>query len=329
MARGSRSCVRTTAASSPRSRSPGSRVRVSKLQRSRRRRRSRTVLSNASHGDCCAALLLGTSVDGDRNALIIDAELRFADGYADRSSAVAKLARLPPSKRRRTAGAHKGCDTAGFVADSRSLGFTPHVAPHTNGRRSAIDGRAARHPGPSSVPADLGPGRRNSSAGSLPSAAVASSATRAGTGTGPGSGHHRRLQHRPHHFPRRRRHLTRHAGLSANVGHRRPRQSPTPNHPDADQGPAASNRTSEADFPHLLEQWSQTLRRLTPGRARSSAPEVDADPDLALAVDGAARGRPAVAAVQHGGPVTARRDHVVEHGAGAVRAVADVLAPGP
>ena len=29
----------------------------------------------------------------------------------------------------------------------RSMGVTPHVAQHTNGRRSAIDGRTTRHPG--------------------------------------------------------------------------------------------------------------------------------------------------------------------------------------
>jgi hypothetical protein len=29
----------------------------------------------------------------------------------------------------------------------RGLGVTPHVAQHTNGRRSAIDGRTTRHPG--------------------------------------------------------------------------------------------------------------------------------------------------------------------------------------
>jgi hypothetical protein len=35
----------------------------------------------------------------------------------------------------------------GLVADVRSLGFTPHVAPNTSRPRSAIDGRTARHPG--------------------------------------------------------------------------------------------------------------------------------------------------------------------------------------
>jgi len=57
------------------------------------------------------------------------------------------LGRLPKSKRRRTVGADKAYDTAGFVADARRLGFTPHVAQNTTNRRSAIDGRVTRHHG--------------------------------------------------------------------------------------------------------------------------------------------------------------------------------------
>lgn len=83
----------------------------------------------------------------NRNALIVDAELATADGYAERATALDMLGRLPKTKRRRTVGADKGYDTADFVADTRALGFTPHVAQHTNGRRSAIDGRTTRHRG--------------------------------------------------------------------------------------------------------------------------------------------------------------------------------------
>lgn len=83
----------------------------------------------------------------NRNALIVDAELTTADGYAERATALDMLARLPATKRRRTVGADKGYDTSDFVADARALGFTPHVAQHTNGRRSAIDGRTTRHAG--------------------------------------------------------------------------------------------------------------------------------------------------------------------------------------
>ena len=83
----------------------------------------------------------------NRNALIVDAELTGATGYAERDTAAEMLGRLPKRKRRRTVGADKGYDTAGFVAEVRDLGFTPHVAPHNNKRRSAIDGRTTRHPG--------------------------------------------------------------------------------------------------------------------------------------------------------------------------------------
>ena len=51
------------------------------------------------------------------------------------------------TRRRRTVAGDKGYDTAGFVADVRELGITPHVAPNTTNRRSAIDGRTTRHPG--------------------------------------------------------------------------------------------------------------------------------------------------------------------------------------
>ena len=81
----------------------------------------------------------------NRNALIIDAELGFADGYAERATATEMLARLPKTARRRTVAGDKGYDTKGFVAGVRELGFTPHVAPTT--RHSAIDGRTTRHPG--------------------------------------------------------------------------------------------------------------------------------------------------------------------------------------
>jgi transposase len=83
----------------------------------------------------------------NRSALLVDAELTTADGFAERDTAKAMLARLPKTKRRRTVGADKGYDTAAFVDEVRQLGFTPHVAPNTTNRRSAIDGRTTRHAG--------------------------------------------------------------------------------------------------------------------------------------------------------------------------------------
>ena len=83
----------------------------------------------------------------NRTALIVDAELTQATGYAERDTAKVMLGRLPATKRRRTVAADKGYDTRDFVADVRGLGFTPHVAQNTSNRRSAIDGRTTRHSG--------------------------------------------------------------------------------------------------------------------------------------------------------------------------------------
>ncbi len=84
----------------------------------------------------------------NRSALIVDAELTFADGYAERATAIEMLDRLPPSKRRRTIAGDKNYDTKNFVAECRARNITPHVAPNDSGnRRSAIDGRTTRHSG--------------------------------------------------------------------------------------------------------------------------------------------------------------------------------------
>ncbi len=72
----------------------------------------------------------------NRSALIVDAELTTADGYAEPATAAEMLARLPKRARRRTVGGDKGYDTRGFVAQVRDLGFTPHVAQNNARQRS-------------------------------------------------------------------------------------------------------------------------------------------------------------------------------------------------
>lgn len=47
----------------------------------------------------------------------------------------------------RTLGAAQGYDTTDFVEALRREGITPHVAQHSRGRRSRIDGRTTRHAG--------------------------------------------------------------------------------------------------------------------------------------------------------------------------------------
>ena len=57
------------------------------------------------------------------------------------------LSELPGTKKR-TVGADKNYDTAGFVAACRVLNVTPHVARNDNrAGGSAIDGRTSRHAG--------------------------------------------------------------------------------------------------------------------------------------------------------------------------------------
>ena len=90
---------------------------------------------------------LGHVLMEHRNGLIVDMELTAADGYGERATALEMMDRLPKKRRRRTVAADKAYDTADFVADCRKRGFTPHVAQHTNGGRSAIDGRTTRHSG--------------------------------------------------------------------------------------------------------------------------------------------------------------------------------------
>lgn len=104
-------------------------------------------LYRKSHNTAAMLCYSGHLLMENRNALIVDAELAFADGYAERATAIDMLARLPASARRRTVAGDKGYDTRGFVAQARDLGFTPHVAQNNTRQRSAIDGRTTRHPG--------------------------------------------------------------------------------------------------------------------------------------------------------------------------------------
>jgi transposase len=82
----------------------------------------------------------------NRNGLVVDAELTAATGKAEREAALSMLEQVPGSGQV-TVGADKGYDTKDFVAQTRAIDVTPHVAQNTSGRRSAIDGRTTRHAG--------------------------------------------------------------------------------------------------------------------------------------------------------------------------------------
>ena len=185
----------------------------------------------------------------NRNALIVDAELTIADGYAERATAIEMLARLPKTARRRTVAGDKGYDTKGFVADVRELGFTPHVAQNTSRQRSAIDGRTTRHAGHAVSHADpqtdrgtlrLDQDHRRRPTTPLP---------RPTTQPGLVQDHRRRLQHHPHHRPRHPTRLT-------DTGPQRP--------PATGSGVVSDNRTD------------RTTRRGRPERTAASARPVTA-----------------------------------------------------
>jgi transposase len=122
----------------------------------------------------------------NRNALIVDAELTIADGYAERATAVEMLARLPQSRRLRTVAGDKGYDTRGFVSGVRSSG-SPHTSP-----RTPLDNAPPSTVAPPATPATKcrcgsANASTNPSAGSRPSVADDNSGTEAANATGPGS----------------------------------------------------------------------------------------------------------------------------------------------
>lgn len=87
----------------------------------------------------------------NRQGLVVLTAVDPADGGAEVAQAEELLQALAaergPTAAPATIGADKGYDQAGFVTTARAFGFTPHVAQHTTGRRSTIDGRTTRHAG--------------------------------------------------------------------------------------------------------------------------------------------------------------------------------------
>jgi len=82
----------------------------------------------------------------NRSGLVVDMSVVAATGHAERDTALAMLEKLGGTNRI-TVGADRGYDTADFVEDCRGFGVSPHVAQHTNRRRSAVDQRTTRHAG--------------------------------------------------------------------------------------------------------------------------------------------------------------------------------------
>lgn len=82
----------------------------------------------------------------NRNGLVADAEVLQANGTAERDAALVMIEAIP-GDHDVTVGADKNYDTKDFVAESRNLNATPHVSQNNKNRKSAIDGRTARHAG--------------------------------------------------------------------------------------------------------------------------------------------------------------------------------------
>ena len=89
---------------------------------------------------------LGHILMENRNGLAVNARITKASGTAEREAAADMMGELPGEKRI-TVGADKAYDTKEFVAESRGLNVTPHVAQNNKNRSSAIDNRTTRHAG--------------------------------------------------------------------------------------------------------------------------------------------------------------------------------------
>jgi len=82
----------------------------------------------------------------NRNGLVVDVEVLQANGTAERDAAMMMIETIP-GDHQVTVAADKGYDTKEFVAETRNMNATPHVAQNNTGRKSAVDGRTTRHAG--------------------------------------------------------------------------------------------------------------------------------------------------------------------------------------
>ena len=102
-------------------------------------------LARKSGGHEAKLAYCGNVLIENRNGLVVDTEVFPANGTAERDAALVMAERLEGT-RRVTLAADKGYDTREFVAETRGMKVTPHVA--QNERRpggSAIDERTTRH----------------------------------------------------------------------------------------------------------------------------------------------------------------------------------------
>ena len=89
---------------------------------------------------------LANALMENRHGLLVAVDVRHASGTGEHGGAL-NLLTAAGAKVGATLGADKGYDTKDFVAALKQRDIQPHIARHTKGRRSAIDGRAARGKG--------------------------------------------------------------------------------------------------------------------------------------------------------------------------------------
>jgi len=102
-------------------------------------------LFRKGHGQPALMCYQGHALMENRSGLVVGAVVTHADGYGERQAAVQMMNTIP-GRRRKTLGADKNYDTAGFVEACRQADVTPHVAMNIERPGgSALDGRTARH----------------------------------------------------------------------------------------------------------------------------------------------------------------------------------------
>lgn len=103
-------------------------------------------LFKKSKGSGAQLCYLGHVLMENRNGLVVKPKVTQASGTAEPEAAL-ELVQAIGTSRRITLGGDKKYDTRDFVAGTRSLNVTPHVAQNDTNRRSAIDRRTTRHRG--------------------------------------------------------------------------------------------------------------------------------------------------------------------------------------
>jgi transposase len=113
------------------------------------------LYTKSTKGEAIPAYIGHVLMD-NRGGLAVDTRLTLATGTAERNAAIEMLAQLP-GEQRKTVGADKNYDTAGFVTACREFKVTPHVAQNSYQydtktgirvkRQSRIDGRTTGHDG--------------------------------------------------------------------------------------------------------------------------------------------------------------------------------------